>query len=139
VIRVGAFLLSGLVALTAGCAEHVGALPGSDASLGGEARDMSISDVPPSADAAACSCPTGLFVDVVGDGDTLHLTSADVGSSYLDRSGQTLHADATLTWPPPPQLQLMQSFDGSYALKLEDGRTLSGTFNACLIAFLNFA
>ena len=148
------------------------------------------------------SCPTGLFVDVVGNGDPLHLTSADVGrlqgvrpntemtvatqclsppvpwvdwatgeislpyyieacagpgnappcvllngdyvapgsygSSYVDRTGQTFRADATLTWSPP-QVQLMRSFDGSYTLKLEDGRTLSGTFDACLIAFWNFA
>jgi hypothetical protein len=34
---------------------------------------------------------------------------------------------------------LMRSFDGSYTLKLEDGRTLSGTFDARLIAFWNFA
>jgi len=208
VIRGGAFLLAALLASTAGCTEHIGALGGggSDASLGGDARDMSViasGDGPDgSGDAAACTCPTGLFVDVVGDGDPLHLTSADVGrlqgvrpntemtvatqclsppvpwvdwatgeislpyyieacagpgnappcvllngdyvapgsygSSYVDRTGQTFRADATLTWSPP-QVQLMRSFDGSYTLKLEDGRTLSGTFDACLIAFWNFA
>jgi len=85
----------------------------------------------------ACAGPGGAPPCVLLNGD--FVAPGSYGSSYVDRTGRTFRADASIDVPGGPRPELMQAFDASYVLNLEDGRTLSGTFHVCLIAIENFA
>jgi len=58
-------------------------------------------------------------------------------STYVDRAGNMLRGDATVTAVRPNAL--MGTVTGQYTLHLEDGRTLSGLFQVCLLAIMTWA
>jgi len=160
---------------------------------------------------SACACTGPLAIDVEGDGDPLHLTSADysagghpdlpianittnvggqvvpacvaepvpwaectsgggsqvywiqacagpgggvpciwlngnavnpisLGSLYVDRSGRSIrgYVSALASSFVSFQTPLGQTIEGTFSMILEDGRTLTATFRACLLASYNF-
>src|SRR5262249_48733875 len=60
-------------------------------------------------------------------------------STYTDRSGTVFHGNVVTVTNWTINTGLMQSVEGDYAIRLSDGRTLTGHLRVCLLARLNFA
>ena len=84
----------------------------------------------------ACAGPGATPPCVLLNGDAI--ATGSFASIYVDRSGQTFGADARLTLSKSQSPEWQQALDGTFTLKLMDGRTLSGTFRTCLLATLGW-
>ena len=85
----------------------------------------------------ACAGPGATPPCVLLNGDAV--ATGSFASIYVDRNGQTFGADARLTLSMSYSPDSQQALDGSFTLKLMDGRSLSGTFRTCLLATINWA